>query len=205
MKAKKVGDYVRAVPFAESFPPGNVGIFIDGFSMNRKQLEHVLRASGSVSGCREIVILGSQAILGAYPKAPANLVFSMEVDLYPLDAPDKADLIDGCLGEMSPFHETFGYYAHGVGPETAALPAGWKKRLVRLENANTGGTIGWCLSPADLAISKLMAGREKDIDFIRGMFKSNLITEAAIKNVLGELKCEDAELALARLSYCLNY
>ncbi len=36
----------------------------------------------------------------------------------------KADLIDGSIGELSPFHETFGYYAHGLGPETAALPAG---------------------------------------------------------------------------------
>ena len=87
--------------------------------MNRHQLEHVLRASGNVSGCREIVILGSQAILGAYPTAPADLLSSMEVDLYPLEDPDKADLIDGCLGELSPFHEAFGYYAHGVGPETA--------------------------------------------------------------------------------------
>jgi hypothetical protein len=88
--------------------------------MNRTQLEHVLRASGSISGCRELVVIGSLAILGAFPDAPYELLKSLEVDLYPLDAPEKADLIDGSIGELSPFHETFGYYAHGIGPETRA-------------------------------------------------------------------------------------
>jgi hypothetical protein len=27
-----------------------------------------------------------------------------------------------------PVHVTFGYYAHGVGPETAKAPAGWQER-----------------------------------------------------------------------------
>ncbi|MBM3890127.1 MAG: hypothetical protein FJ388_13515 [Verrucomicrobia bacterium] len=90
--------------------------------MNRRQLEHVLRASGSIVGCRDIVVVGSQAILGAHPDAPPELLASIEADVYPLDAPEKADLIDGCIGELSPFHQTFGYYAHGVGPETAQLP-----------------------------------------------------------------------------------
>jgi hypothetical protein len=31
----------------------------------------------------------------------------------------------GALGDGSPFHAAFGYYAHGVGPETAKAPAGW--------------------------------------------------------------------------------
>jgi len=29
----------------------------------------------------------------------------MEADLYPLDDPRKADIIDGAIGEESPFHE----------------------------------------------------------------------------------------------------
>jgi hypothetical protein len=41
-----------------------------------------------------------------------------------------------CIGELSPFHETFGYYAHGVAEETALLPQGWKDRLVAVQNAN---------------------------------------------------------------------
>jgi hypothetical protein len=81
--------------------------------MNIKQLEHILRACGSIAGCREIIVIGSQALLASHPDAPEELLRSVEVDCYPLDDPAKADLIDGSIGELSPFHETFGYYAHG--------------------------------------------------------------------------------------------
>ena len=57
--------------------------------MTRDQLEHLLRASASVlinSGSRsptqELVVIGSQAILGQYPQAPGELLRSMEADLY---------------------------------------------------------------------------------------------------------------------------
>ena len=50
----------------------------------------------------------------------------MEADIYPLQAPELADLIDGAIGELSFFHEHFGYYAQGVGPQTARLRRGWQ-------------------------------------------------------------------------------
>jgi hypothetical protein len=64
--------------------------------MNRRQLEHVLRASGSISGCQEIVVVGSQAILGAYPDAPPELLIAGVS--YPLDteAEERLDDRDGC-------------------------------------------------------------------------------------------------------------
>lgn len=170
--------------------------------MNRKQLEHILRAAGSVSGSREIVVIGSQAILASYPDAPSELLKSMEADVYPLDVPEKADLIDGCIGELSPFHETFGYYAHGVSPETATLPREWRSRLIKLENQNTEGTTGWCLSPVDLAASKLVAGRDKDLDFIRGMFRAGIISKQAVKKVLAEMTPDQIHLADNNLECC---
>jgi len=167
--------------------------------MNRTQLEHVLRAAGGIAGSREIVVIGSQALLASCPDAPEELLRSVEVDCYPLDDPSKADLIDGSIGELSPFHETFGYYAHGIGPETATLPAGWRGRVVRLENENTGGVVGLCLAPADLAVSKLLAGREKDIEFVRVMLQTGLVTEAAIRSLAPELTPEQAVLLDTKL------
>lgn len=70
---------------------------------------------------------------------------------------------------MSPFHETYGYYAHGVGSETAVLPKNWKKRVVRLVNDNTNGVTGLRLHPTDIAISKLVAGRQKDLYFVSSL------------------------------------
>ncbi len=107
--------------------------------MTRTQLEHLIRAAAVVSDVDDLVIVGSQAILGQFPNAPAELCVSMEADLYPRDRPERADLVEGSLGELSPFHETFGYYAQGVGPETATLPAGWEIRLVPVHNENTRG------------------------------------------------------------------
>jgi hypothetical protein len=127
----------------------------------------------------------------------------MEVDCYPLGDPAKADLIDGSIGELSPFHEAFGYYVHGIGPETAALPAGWKGRVVRLENESTGGVIGLCLSPKDLAVSKLLAGREKDIEYVRAMLRAGVVTEAVIRSLAPELNSVQAVLLDTRLQVCL--
>jgi hypothetical protein len=172
--------------------------------MNLNQLEHILRACGSIAGCREIIVIGSQALLASCPDAPEELVRSMEVDCYPLDDPDKADLIDGSIGELSPFHEAFGYYAHGVGPETAALPAGWRERVVRLESERTAGTIGLCLSSEDLAVSKLLAGREKDIEFVRAMLRERVVTEAAIRSLAPELSPDQAFLLDMKLQVCLR-
>ena len=75
------------------------------------------------------------------------------------------------MGALSDFDSTHGYHADGVGPETAILPSGWKDRLVKIENDNTGGGRGWCLEVHDLASSKLAAGREKDFDFVDAMLK----------------------------------
>jgi hypothetical protein len=106
------------------------------------------------------VVIGSQAILGQFPDAPASMRISVEADLFPLNHPERAELIDGSIGELSPFHETFGYYAQGVAEETARLPEGWKDRFVVIQNDNTRGVKGLCLEVHDLLISKAIAGRD---------------------------------------------
>jgi hypothetical protein len=133
--------------------------------MTRSELEHVIRAAGAVADDREIVVIGSQSVLGQFPDAPSALLASMEADVYPRNHPERADLIDGAIGEGSHFHEQFGYYAQGVSEATAILPKGWQDRLVRVKNANTGGSTGLCLELHDLAVSKYAAGREKDLAF----------------------------------------
>jgi hypothetical protein len=135
--------------------------------MTREQLEHLIRAAAMIAADDEIVVIGSQAILGSFPAAPTDLLVSVEADLYPRNHPDRADLVDGSIGEGSPFHETFGYYAHGVGPETAVLPTGWQERLVPLTSEATRGAVGLCLEIHDLLLAKYAAGREKDREFTR--------------------------------------
>lgn len=133
--------------------------------MRRSQLEHVIRAASSIADDREIIVIGSQAILGQFPDAPTSLLTSVEADVIPKNRPERAELIEGSIGEGSLFHDAFGYYGNGVGLDTAVLPAGWEQRLVKIQNENAMGAIGWCLDVHDLVLSKYVAGREKDLTF----------------------------------------
>ena len=170
--------------------------------MKRAELEHVIRAAGSIADARQLIIIGSQSLLASFPNPPPELAVSMEVDLYPADAPEKADLIDGSIGEKSPFHETFGYYAHGVGPTTAKLPTRWQSRLVPVENPNTNHIAGLCLGVADLVISKLAAGREKDLGFVRGVFTHGLLKPSDAEALLIEMEPAARDLIKPRLLRC---
>ena len=148
--------------------------------MQRKELEHLIRAAAAITNQYEFVIIGSQSILGAQPFAPSVLLQSMEADFYPLNDPELADLIDGSIGELSPFHDRFGYYAQGVGPTTAILPKGWQSRLVKIQNENTDLKIGLCLDPSDLAASKLAAGRDKDWLFVIELLRHKFVDHAVL-------------------------
>ena len=142
--------------------------------MTREELEHVIRASGDITDQYEFVIVGSQSILGAVPRPEDVFTVSMEADIYPLQAPELADKIDGAIGEGSQFHETYGYYAQGVGPETACLPAGWMQRVHRIQNRNTQDRIGYCLDVLDLFLAKAVAAHG------RGCFRGERLVQTAI-------------------------
>lgn len=163
--------------------------------MNRAQLEHVIRAASAIAQDDELVIIGSQAILGAHPDAPGELCLSADVDLYPRHKPELADLIDGSIGEISPFHESFGYYAQGVGPETAILPAGWEARLVPVR---AGAATGLCLDPHDLFVSKYAAGRPKDRDYLRAAIRTGLAHRDTVLARLATTPLDDTRRASVR-------
>ena len=171
--------------------------------MTREQLEHIVRAAAANADTDEIVVVGSQALLGSVPQPTQEvLVRSMEADVFPLKFPERSILIDGAIGEKSIFHESFGYYAHGVAPETAILPEGWQGRLVPVCNENTRGCTGWCLDLHDLAVSKLAAGRAKDMEFIHGMWLEELIDPAILRNRIKATPFPTSEQAEAAASRC---
>ena len=105
--------------------------------MTREQLEHAIRAACDVAQETELYIFGSQAILGQYPDAPELLRMSVEADVAPKNFPDRADMIDGNLGELSMFHETHGFYVHGLQITAATLPAGWESRTIKVQSRGT--------------------------------------------------------------------
>jgi hypothetical protein len=132
--------------------------------MKKREVDHVLRAAGRITGEKQFIIIGSQSLHGKFPDLPDNLVKSFEVDLIASKHADRTEWLN-VIGLYSPFHDSFGYYADPVDHKTATLPKGWKSRLVNLPDGDTEGVRGLCLDPHDLAIAKYVARREKDIVF----------------------------------------
>lgn len=165
--------------------------------MTREQLEHIIRAAASIADDDELIIVGSQAVLGQFPSAPAELLVSIEADVYPKHHPERADLIDGAIGEGSHFHETFGYYAQGVGPTTATLPTGWEARLVPAFGPGTRGATGWCLEIHDLVLSKLVAGRDKDLRYARDAARFGMVRSSELAERLATMTLDPAVRAVA--------
>jgi len=129
--------------------------------VRQRQLEHLIRAATKLLDSSEIIVIGSQSILGSHKDStlPEALTLSIEADLVPVSEKESdSDLIDGAIGEGSAFHETFGVYAEGVSPTTAVLAPKWRDRLIPLPDP-VSGAIGLCLDPHDLCASKLIAGR----------------------------------------------
>lgn len=165
--------------------------------MRREDFNHVIAAAAQVAEEREIVVIGSQAILGTVGEPPPSLLVSMEADVYPRNDPAKAAAIDGSLGDGSAFHGTYGYYAHGVGPETAKAPAGWTDRLVRVEIPSRvgqeDGVVALCLETHDLVLSKCVAGRDRDWDFAREALSAGLVDLGELFQRVSDLPVGQAE------------
>ncbi|HXK39293.1 MAG TPA: hypothetical protein VJ837_00470 [Candidatus Paceibacterota bacterium] len=161
--------------------------------MTRPELEHAIRAACDVAEDHEVYVFGSQAILGQYPDAPEALRQSAEADIAPKNRPDMADAIDVALGELSPFHETHGFYVHGLGIEAARLPARWEERAVIVQNRNTRDNKGICVEGHDLAASKLFAFRDKDKEFVRVLLSEGMIQANLLLRRIGELPVEKSD------------
>lgn len=158
--------------------------------MNKAEFDHLIAAAATISEESEIVVIGGQAILGSVPDPPKSLLRSAEVDIYPRRNPDRAEAIDGALGDGSHFQQTFGYYAHGVGPETAKAPEGWEERLVRVAVPKRPGEVGdvyaLCIEVHDLILAKCAAGRERDWEFAENAIAAELVeTEELLERIDG--------------------
>lgn len=183
--------------------------------MRRDQLEHAIRTACQVIGASEVIVVGSQAILGSYreDQLPAAATMSVEIDVLPIagdnvETARLADLIEGVAGEFSPFEQLHGFSIDGVDLTTAALADGWRNRLVKVQNANTAAPsghpqfTGWCLDKHDLCVAKLCALREKDQNFVVALLDAGLVdahTIAARLRTVPERYADNVRRALAWL------
>lgn len=166
--------------------------------MKKAELEFALRRAGEIAREKDFIIFGSQAIWSVVSNAPKIVVISSEVDLYPRNNLNAVSLLVRELGPRTPFFQKHGYYVDCVDPGVATLPDGWTERLVPFRTKNTGGVTGWCVEIHDLVASKLVAGRDKDFQFVTALYKSKLVHEGVLINRIEKLPVSDASKLLTR-------
>ena len=157
--------------------------------MKKRELDHVLRAAGGITGEKQFIIIGNQALHGSYPDLADHIVESAEVELFAPLKPGRTEWLNA-IGVYSQFHATFGYYADPVDETTVTLAAGWKGRLVDLPAGNTA-VKGLCLEPHDLAIAKYVASREKDPVFNSELARRGLVSAERLLALLQRTAVDD--------------
>lgn len=144
--------------------------------MRRDQLEHAIRTACQIIQHQEVIVVGSQAILGTYDESqlPAAATMSIEVDL-----------------ETTVLPEGWRERLVKVQNANTAAPAG--------DPCFTG----WCLDKEDLCVAKLVALREKDRNFVAALLQANLVNADLIASRLSTVSGEHlaaVERALAWLN-----
>ena len=161
--------------------------------MKRHELEHLIRAAADITGQQELVIIGSQAVLGQYPEAPDTLLISIEADIHPIHAPGLGTAIELHIGEGSRFDRTHGYHADGIEGGLPPLPRGWESRLIPICNENTNGATGWCLEVHDIAAAKYAAHREKDLRYTRELWEAGMLDPHTLDERIRTIHIEPPE------------
>jgi len=121
------------------------------------------------------IIVGSQAVHTVTNFPPDIVQQSIECDF--LFARGKSETrveINKKLGVFSPYQLEHGFYADALGLATVILPTGWRERLQSLEDENEK-VVAFCAEIHDVAVSKLIAGREKDFLFLKEAFLREII------------------------------
>ncbi len=146
-------------------------------------LRAALRAAAAVTGLGAFRVVGSAAVLGTAPGAPAGVRTSADIDLYPEGRDDLQSLITRRLGLGSAFHRDHGFYVDGAGDWAGEkAPPGWGSRLAPVDAG--GGVTGGCMSLPDLAAMKVRLGRPKDLAYVGALVRHGLVDGAALGDLI---------------------
>lgn len=127
-----------------------------------------------MSGDDPPIIVGSQSFHAFTDHMPEIARKSVECD-FMLSSSNfyKRPQIDLTLGIQSPYRLENGFFADALGLASVTLPDGWRDRLVPYRD-DSGKVIALCADRHDIAVSKLIAGREKDLEFLSSALASGL-------------------------------
>ena len=173
--------------------------------MRLQSLSHLIDAVRAVARPRRVYLLGSASLLAFHPDLgelgrPLEVTVDADFLLDPLSE-SMAETLQVAVGRESAFMSETGYYADILRPEIVeTLPAGWESRLRPVPGYDNV----FALDPYDLAVVKLVVGRDKDLALLRALLRLGLLEPARLQQhyqqtPLGEYELFDAGRNLARL------
>lgn len=168
--------------------------------MRKSDLFELISAINLLAPDETPIIVGSQAIYIVTDFPPEIIRQSIECDF--LFIGGKTEIrteINKKLGIFSQFQIEHGFYADALGLATVVLPTGWQERLQNLKD-ESGNTIAKTVEIHDIAVSKLIAGREKDFEFLKVLFLRECISfEKFFERVTLVKEMPQSEVLFSRL------
>ncbi|MBI1760805.1 MAG: hypothetical protein HYR56_05140 [Acidobacteria bacterium] len=143
--------------------------------MRKPAFIELIQQVRAITGTVELVIVGSHCLYAVTEQVPEVVARSVEADF--LLGPYSLELmiqVNADLGVASPYFKEYGNYADALGLASVTLLPGWETRLQPLADGD-GQIIARCLELYDVAVSKLMAGRDKDWAFLSYLLDAQLI------------------------------
>lgn len=174
--------------------------------MRKEPFFDLIRRVSELTGIEAPIIVGSHTIYVLTEQVPSIVRESIEADFLLAEGGIEAiRSVNNELGHTSDFFDESGYYADGLGLATVVLVPGWQERLQPFKD-ETGCVVARCLELHDTAVSKLMAGRDKDHVFLNEILASRLISLETLTEraeLILETAHEDA--LLPRLQKLFDY
>ena len=144
--------------------------------MRKSDLFELISAINLLAPDETPIIVGSQAVYIVTDFPPEIIRQSIECDfVFTGGKTGIRTKINKKLGVFSQFQIEHGFYADALGLATVVLPTGWQERLQNLKD-ESGKTIAKTAEIHDIAVSKLIAGREKDFVFLKELFLREYIS-----------------------------
>jgi hypothetical protein len=165
--------------------------------VQRDQFEQLVVRAAALARRRDLVIFGSQSVHAVTRNPPAEVLVSVECDIWLRDEPAIAEKLVAELGKDSAFAQSTGVYVDPLPSDFPLAPTGWEDRLVAYP---LGEITARCLEIHDLIVTKLAAGRLKDYEFIAAVLMGKLARPGEVQRRLQTFPDPHTQaLLLARL------
>jgi hypothetical protein len=174
--------------------------------VKRWQFFDLIRRVRELTQITEPVIVGSHSLFAVTEFVPEIVDRSVEADfLLGQHGHEVMEMVRDNLGYTSDFYKQHGYFADPLGMAAVSFTPGWQDRLQPLKDDNDQ-IVARCLELHDLAVSKLIAGRDKDLIFLCDLLDSRMILMAALMERAETIRETAFEGALLpRLERFLNH